>query len=154
MRAVLTIMICSLLILGTACNNEQHAEHMNQDYSSMHRGSGEMTGMPGMADHMNDLQTLSGQMRDDWQQHMEARSGVDTVYGHSMITMSGHMHDMARDMNQVMNTMNSLMNDSELMQNREYKTRLEQMQKHMNLMMQNYQSMLEQMNEMRQTTEP
>ena len=153
MRPVLTIIIGSLLILGMACNNEQQAEHMNQDYSGMHRGSGEMTGMPGMADHMNDLQTLSGQMRDDWQQHMKAQSGVDTVYGHSMMTMSGHMHDVARDMNQVMNSMNALMNDSELMQNQEYKVHLERMQKHMNLMMQNYSGMLEQMNEMRQPAE-
>ena len=84
MRVLFIILFASLLILGTGCDEEHPGEHMGQE-SSMHHDSGEMTGMPGMADPMNDLQTLSGQMRDDWQQHMKAQSGVDTVYGHSMM---------------------------------------------------------------------
>jgi|GEM_PF-4826331 len=149
MRYVYVILIFSLFIFaGTGCEDEHHDDHMDQDYDEMHDDPQGMTDMYGMEDHMHDLQLRSGHMMDDWENHMGETTRMDTVYGHSMMNMSRHMHDMGEDMYGIMSDMNTLMNNEQLMQNEAYKNHLKQMQRHMNQMMDEYESMLDQMQEM------
>ncbi|MBD3378801.1 hypothetical protein GF406_27485 [candidate division KSB1 bacterium] len=64
--------------------------------------------------------------------------------------MDDHMGDMHNNSSQYMMDMNSMMNNQNLINNPDTRNQLEQMQNHMSVLMQNYENMLQSMNEVQE----